>query len=440
LRDRGQLAQFHEVSRDKQNWVGAATLNELFGDRSVSVPGEEVDGSRNADSTVSWTQEWFYKSATGTPGPLRADQIAALVTSGQIVRDTLIWKEGLPCWLPLRDVPEFAGLSAALPGSPGAAAHSASSGIGSGPATQAGRVRASRSLMVLGGASLFVLLGALALILADKYRKGELHLSDVAQPSYINSHMSSDIPQATGLVVSGATVTDLKSGALIEVPGSRGTCFALNPKGYLLTNKHVVEEYVKLSRADAKIEEVLKVSSCRIQPNLWVYFAKEKYDAKVVYISGRYDLAVLKVDREGPYFRLTSRPDIVQGTRIYAMGFPAASSEALSIEGAIQRSTRRLSENVESVLDEADYRYSITDGIVSLLRTELGTEYIQHSAPISGGNSGGPLIYDDGSVLGINTLVAFDKEKAGVGVKYYALSLRQALDEIKRKVPEVFPK
>ncbi len=99
-----------------------------------------------------------------------------------------------------------------------------------------------------------------------------------------------------------------------------------------------------------------------------------------------------------------------------------------------------MSENVESVLDESDYRYSITDGIVSLLRTELGTEYIQHSAPISGGNSGGPLIYDDGSVIGINTLVAFDKEKAGVGVKYYAVSLNQALDEISRKVPDLLSK
>jgi len=440
LRDRGQLAQFHEVSRDKQTWVGAATLNELFADRFGSVSSGEVHGSKNALSTANLTQEWFYKSATGTPGPLRADQIAALVTSGQILADTLVWKEGLPCWLALRDVPEFAGLSAALPGSLGAAAQSGSSGIGPAPSAKASRTRAFRVLMILATVALLGILGDIALILFDKYRKGELHLPGVAQPSSINSHMSSDIPQATGLVVSGATVTDLKSGALIEVPGSRGTCFALNPKGYLLTNKHVVEEYVKLSRADAKIEEVLKKSSCRIKPNLWVYFAKEKYDAKVIYISGKYDLAVLKVDREGPYFRLSSRPDIVQGTRIYAMGFPAASSEPLSIEGAVQRSTRRLSENVESVLDEADYRYSITDGIVSLLRTELGTEYIQHSAPISGGNSGGPLIYDDGSVLGINTLFAFDKEQHGVGVKYYALSLRQALDEIKRKVPEIFPK
>ena len=70
-----------------------------------------------------------------------------------------------------------------------------------------------------------------------------------------------------------------------------------------------------------------------------------------------------------------------------------------------------------------------------MLRTERGTQYIQHSAPISGGNSGGPLIYEDGSVIGINTLVAFDRDKAGVGVKYYAISVNQLLSELQRNVP-----
>ncbi len=157
--------------------------------------------------------------------------------------------------------------------------------------------------MIGAAAGLLVILVASAIFVADKYRKGELRLSNVSQISYINSHMSMDIPHATGLVVSGATVTNLKSGELVEVPGSRGTCFALSPKGYLLTNRHVVEEYVKLTRADATIEEVQAKTSCRIKPNLWVYFAKEKYEAKVIYMSGKYDMAVLKVDREGPYFR-----------------------------------------------------------------------------------------------------------------------------------------
>jgi len=76
----------------------------------------------------------------------------------------------------------------------------------------------------------------------------------------------------------------------------------------------------------------------------------------------------------------------------------------------------------------------------SLVRNEAGTEYIQHSAAISGGNSGGPLIYEDGTVLGINTLVTFDEKRPGVGVKYYAVSLNQAIAELRRNVPQLITK
>jgi S1-C subfamily serine protease len=293
---------------------------------------------------------------------------------------------------------------------------------------------------------LIILASTLALLLVPMYREGRLHFpsllpahDSIAGAAYVASHTSNEIPQATGLVVSGLTITNLKTGELVEMPGSRGTSFTINPRGYLLTNRHVVEEYVKFTRADAKIAELEKTMSLRVKPNLWVYFAKERYDASVVYSSGKLDLAVLKVDRIGPYFRLASRPSITQGTRIYALGFPAASSQPLSVEGVIQRATRKLSESVESVLDESDFRYSITDGIISLVRSEAGTEYVQHSAEISGGNSGGPLIYEDGSVLGINTLFTANEQKPGVGVKYYALTINQALAELRRKVPELLP-
>ncbi len=67
-------------------------------------------------------------------------------------------------------------------------------------------------------------------------------------------------------------------------------------------------------------------------------------------------------------------------------------------------------------------------------------QYIQHSAEISGGNSGGPLIYEDGTVLGINTLVTFDQNRPGVGVKYYAIGINQAVSEVRGRVPELFPR
>ena len=46
--------------------------------------------------------------------------------------------------------------------------------------------------------------------------------------------------------------------------------------------------------------------------------------------------------------------------------------------------------------------FTITDGIISAKR---GGVFLQTSAPISGGNSGGPLVSRDGKVVGVNTMI-----------------------------------
>jgi S1-C subfamily serine protease len=465
MRDRGQLSKFHELSKDKRVWISASSVEGLFAGGPARTTVKAEPSLTNAPLSTPPPGDWFYNDGKGTQGPMGADQILARARAGQIREDTPIWREGFPCWVALRDVSELAHLLCAAVGP----------GKGMAPPTLAKSVattfrsRWSRPL-VISAAVILTMLAAATFVLIAKDRNRELGLPKTIVPravverssiakdrnsesgppktivpravveisNCVDSHMSKHIPGATGLVVLGLTITDLQTGDIFEAPSSQGTCFAMNPRGYLVTNRHVVEEYVKLSRADDKLAGWEKTKSLRVKPHLWVFFSKERYDAKVIYASGKFDVAVLKVNREGPYFRLASRPSIIQGTHIYALGFPAASSQSLSIEGAMQREARKLSENVESVLDESDFRYSITDGIVSLVRNEAGSEYVQHSAEISGGNSGGPLIYDDGSVLGINTLVTFDEKQPGVGVKYYAISLNQAIAELRRNVPELF--
>jgi S1-C subfamily serine protease len=49
---------------------------------------------------------------------------------------------------------------------------------------------------------------------------------------------------------------------------------------------------------------------------------------------------------------------------------------------------------------------TFSDGIISGLREIDGVRYIQISAPISPGNSGGPVILGDGTVIGIATMGA----------------------------------
>jgi serine protease Do len=50
---------------------------------------------------------------------------------------------------------------------------------------------------------------------------------------------------------------------------------------------------------------------------------------------------------------------------------------------------------------------SLSDGIVSAAGRQLeGQRYIQHTAAVNPGNSGGPLMDERGQIVGINTIKA----------------------------------
>lgn len=68
--------------------------------------------------------------------------------------------------------------------------------------------------------------------------------------------------------------------------------------------------------------------------------------------------------------------------------------------------------------------YTLTKGVISTKSRQVqGNDYIQIDAPINEGNSGGPLLNEQGSVLGINTLKASDSE--GIG---FSIPIAKALD------------
>jgi serine protease Do len=97
------------------------------------------------------------------------------------------------------------------------------------------------------------------------------------------------------------------------------------------------------------------------------------------------DLAVIQLD-PGEYTPLDYRDDDVDpGLEVYAAGFPASDA---------------------STIDEVDY--TLTRGIVSST-TALGEtswasvdEVLEHDARIRGGNSGGPLLDEQGRIVAIN--------------------------------------
>ena len=246
-----------------------------------------------------------------------------------------------------------------------------------------------------------------------------------------------DIAGAVGFVVCGLGVT-LPDSQITDVPMSSGTCFSISKSGHLLTNKHVIEKVWDLqTKPEAqRVKERFELEKgLQLSPEIWVFFRSKMYPAKIEYVSDDFDLAVLKINRQHrPFFALSKEEKFPRGQDVSACGFPAAARIALSEEEVNQRveSLDGFLRRVNDYFRPRDFEYVLTTGKISRTVTEESERrWIQHNAAISQGNSGGPLLLDDGTVVGINTMIA--RPDAGQGI-FYSLSVEQMRFEINKVV------
>jgi TPR repeat protein len=147
--------------------------------------------------------------------------------------------------------------------------------------------------------------------------------------------------------------------------------------GFIVTNAHVVE-------------------SCRSMSATYISGASRRsYEPVLKYYDEQRDTAVLKIPTEDvDFFHVLGRPARI-GERVYAIGNPRGLEQ------------------------------SISEGIVSGNREEDGVPWIQHSAPISPGSSGGALISSGGELLGINS--RFRRESQNLNFAVPAATLAGAV-------------
>lgn len=138
-----------------------------------------------------------------------------------------------------------------------------------------------------------------------------------------------------------------------------GSGFIIDPSGIAVTANHVVTGAA-----------LLKV---------WVGGDEDTtYNAKVLGVSECSDLAVIDIDGDGFPYLEWRQGAINVGLEVYAAGYP---------------------------LDE---EYTLTKGIVSKEKTGGETSWasvdyvIEHDATLNPGNSGGPLVDENGKVVGVN--------------------------------------
>ena len=124
LRDRGQLARFHEVSQDRQTWMGAAGLSELFpqdaaavsfgsaGSKTASTDpnGYGLVGDSSSQARAGTGEDlavWFYARDGTHQGPLPIGELRRMANSGEINPNTQVWTKGMPNWIPAHQVPKL---------------------------------------------------------------------------------------------------------------------------------------------------------------------------------------------------------------------------------------------------------------------------------------------------------------------------------------------
>ena len=186
-------------------------------------------------------------------------------------------------------------------------------------------------------------------------------------------------------------------------PPGHGTGALISNEGLIFTNAHVV--------GDSK-----KVNIYFKPKNANKYSREDYHTGVVVNINKTVDLALIKLTRNPVGIKplnLANPSSIKVGQDVHAIGHPGNFAQWTYTRGYIGQ-----------ILNNHEW---LIDGVNFKAKT-----IIQSQTPIMGGNSGGPLLNDDGLIIGVNTYVA-DYVAANYSVSVKDLKL--FLDE-KYTIPE----
>jgi serine protease Do len=167
-----------------------------------------------------------------------------------------------------------------------------------------------------------------------------------------------DVQSATIQIEAQGTFVDPQVGVMANAAG-RGSGFIIDPSGIAVTNNHVVGGSALL--------------------RVFVGGDTEPKNATILGVSECSDLAVIDIEGDGyPYLEWFDG-SIDTGLPIYVAGFPLGDPEYTLLEGIVAKSRA-----------SGETRWASDDYV------------IEHTADTNPGNSGGPVITQDGKVVGVH--------------------------------------
>lgn len=195
---------------------------------------------------------------------------------------------------------------------------------------------------------------------------------------------------STVFVTQTRVMVDYFAGVAQEVPAGSGSGFVWDDTGHVVTNYHVVEGARSLTVT---------------------FHDQQQFEAKVVGLEPRKDIAVLKVDAPAKLLvpiKVAKTMQLEVGQKAIAIGNPFG-------------------------LD-----HTLTTGVISALGRQVQgaggvtiRDMIQTDAAINPGNSGGPLLDSTGQLIGMNTMI-FSKTGSSAGIGFAV-----PIATIQRIVPQI---
>lgn len=182
---------------------------------------------------------------------------------------------------------------------------------------------------------------------------------------------------------------------------------------YLITNHHVIESFLEYGKGEYIEVQLVDGSIIAAKFMIRVYFSSNDYEeAYAVDYNETKDIALLRLASatdKRKALPVCSPTDDMIGSTVYVVGYPGLSDNVY----------------IDAKSNWGKNDVSVTTGTISRFVTTSGTgvKRIQTDAAIQMGNSGGPMVNANGSVIGINTLYYVD----GYETSYYAVSIDEAI-------------
>jgi S1-C subfamily serine protease len=152
-------------------------------------------------------------------------------------------------------------------------------------------------------------------------------------------------------------ISDERPNTASSKSAASGTGFFVSEDGYIVSNHHVISDATEVEVYDS---------------------TGQKFPAKVISSDISNDVALLKIESKSTPLAISQTANVKKGNEIFTLGYPV-----VGIQGQEQKATFG--------------RVNALSGVQGDIR------YFQIDVPIQPGNSGGPLISEDGSVIAIVT-------------------------------------